>query len=717
MCPYFTFPLKFAFWPTVPPDWRPCSPRTFRPTLLSDSLLTPLSIAAPAGIGELLPVRCRVRRTLPAVLLLGAGLLPAAVRAQVLDDSTKVRYGAHTTFVLKERDLLREDTLGQVIDTTLTRLPQQRYWAHDTTFQQDLGNFGTASRRLLWEPNLQLGARLGRTVFDKYARNAADVPYYDTRSPYTFFRFHQGNPYEQIFELSYARSLKKHFNAGFAYERFGANKAVAVTNTKTGQVEHSNFLFFVRYDSPTGRYHAMTNFSTARHRVAEQGGIQPQLVTNNPDAPSDFENGKVILSQLFDYQREVVNLTKAINRDDRDEVRLAHTYRLLGRGLTVFHLFDYSRQLNKYTDEALSSTGGVARFYPLIRRTNTITDDRAEFRRLENTVGVLGRTNAVEYRLYGRQRTFRLITRSNIGEPAVLRPALPDSTGTQLFAGGTAAFRYRQFAIETAGELKLSARLNNIGNTEYWVRGAARLGPLRGEVLLSSYAPTLTELRLVGNHYAWDHTESSADPFENTQVQQLRVQVAQQLGSHYLEATGTVANIQNLVYYTADAPGGQFGAPQQLGTARQLTTLRAHYRLTWGKFVADNQATYTIGAGEDNPGLRIPALVGESRVYYQGYVFKKALLGQAGVQTYFQSRWKAYDYSPSTQQFYVQDHFTVRNTPVVDVFLSGDIRTVGFFLKMAYVNQFLPQPGYFAAPYYAALPRRFQFGIRWQFFN
>jgi Putative porin len=650
--------------------------------------------------------------------LLGAGLLPATGHAQVLDDSTKVRYGAHTTFILKERDLLREDTLGQVIDTTLTHLPQQRYWAHDTTFQQDLGNFGTASRRLLWEPNLELGARLGRNVFDKYARNSADIPYYDTRSPYTFFRFHQGNPYEQIFELSYARSLKKHFNAGFAYERFGANKAVAVTNTKTGQVEHSNFLFFVRYDSPAGRYHAMANINTSRHKVAEQGGILPQRVTNNPDAPSDFdENGKVILSQLFDYQLEVVNLTKALNYEDRDELRLAHTYRLLGRGLTAYHIIDYRRQFNKYTDEALSSTNGIARFYPLIRRSSVQTDDRAEFRQLENTAGFMGNTRAVEYRVYARLRNVDLDTRSRSDEPGPALKRLQPVDTTQLFVGGTAAFQYRQFAIETAGEIRPTAKLSELGSTEYWLRGTARLGPVSGEVLLSSYAPTLTQQRFEGNHYSWDHTAGSDDSFENTQVQQLRLRAARQLGIHYLEAVGTVANMQNLVYYTANAPGGQFGAPQQLGSARQLTTLMARYRLTWGKFVADNQATYTVGAGSDNPGLRIPAVVAESRVYYEGYLFKKALLGQVGVQGYFQSRWKAYDYSPSTQQFYVQDRFTIRNTPVVDVFLSGDIRTVGIFLKVAYVNQFLPQPGYFATPYYAALPRRFEFGLRWQFFN
>ncbi|WP_460621563.1 putative porin [Hymenobacter tenuis] len=675
---------------------------------MSDSLLYSLLKALEPRSVDSGGRGCRARRllmaALPALLLLVLGLLPSATLAQIVDDSTKNIYGARTTFILREADIMRQDTVGRMIDTTLTRLPQHRFWTHDSTYQQDLGNFGTASRPLLWEPNLQLGARLGRNVFDRYARNAATIPYYDTRSPYTFFRFHQGNPYEQIFELSYARSLKKNFNVGFAYERFGANKAIAVTSTREGQTEHSNFLFFARYHSPDDRYNAVANFSTARHRVAEQGGIQPQT--------SDFDaTGKVDLKGLFDYQREVVNLTNALNREARDQVRLTHTYRLLGRGLTAFHTFDWRRQNNRFNDTELKPNGSTPVFYPEFRLSTAATDDRAEFRQLENTVGVMGRTTTIEYRLYGRHRNASLETRAADGEPAVLMQALPRRTFNQLFVGGTAAFRYRQFAIETAGEFKPSAQLNN---TEYWLRGGTRLGPLSGELLVASYAPTLTELEFRGNHYEWDHKGSSSNAFSNTDVQQLRVRVAQQLGRHYLEAGGTIANIIDLIYYSEEQAGG---APRQLSGTRQLTTLSARYRVNFGPLYSDNQATYTIGGEDDKEGLRVPKIVGDARLYFQGFVFKKALLGQVGVQGYFQSRWKPYDYSPSTQQFFVQNHFTSRNIPVVDAFLSADIKTVNVFLKMAYINQFLPQSGYFTAPYYAALPRRFQFGIRWQFFN
>jgi hypothetical protein len=116
-------------------------------------------------------------------------------------------------------------------------------------------------------------------------------------------------------------------------------------------------------------------------------------------------------------------------------------------------------------------------------------------------------------------------------------------------------------------------------------------------------------------------------------------------------------------------------------------------------------------------GLRIPKLVTESRVYYQTYVFKKALLGQLGAELYYQSVFKGYGYSPSTQQFFVQDRFTIRNYAVANVFLTADIKAATIFLKVAYLNQGLLHNGYFASPFYSGYPRRLQFGVRWRFFS
>ncbi len=662
-------------------------------------------------------------------------LLASAARAQVVDDSTRVMYGPKTTRVIFESEVLRDSTGGTPVDTTLTKWPQQRFWVHDTTFQQDLGAVGSASRPLLYQPNLELGARYGRNAFDRYAHNARTVPYYDSRSPYSFFRFIQSGAGEQVFEISYSRSLKKNFSIGIDYERIASNKISAARSSRDALVEHSNLLLFGRFQTENERYHLLFNISNARHRGAEQGGIRP-VVTLNAQGKVDTDRSEVdasgvpVLSNLFKYAQQQVYLTTAINYEDRDELYFTHTYRLLGR-LTVYHTFDYKRQYNSYADLALKPTADPSFFYPrMLLGSQGATIDRAQFSQVENTVGVLGRTPAVEYRLYARDRVASLssstLSDSATATKLMLKPGAPARDFHQFFAGGTAAFNYRTiYAVETAGEVYLLPLSMPAGNTfrpEYWMRGRVRTGPLSVEALINSYSPTLTQQEFYGNHYRWNHWEgnrnnlrSDSAKFSNTSTQQLtgRLQLKLPdllaLRQQRFEASAGIVNLKKLVYY------GLSGQPVQSDVDNQLIIVAARHRAKLGRFSIDNQATYTRGGDVD--GLRIPALVTESRLYYEAYIFRKAMFSQTGLEVYYQSAYKAFDYSPSTQQFYQQDKFTIGAYPIVNAFFSADIKTVSVFLKVAYLNQNLGRDGYFATPYYSGYPRRFQFGVRWNFFD
>jgi len=635
------------------------------------------------------------------LVLLGLGLLLGRVaRAQILDDSTKVRYGPRTTRVVLEVEALRDSTAGTPLDTTLTRAAQSRFWLYDSTFQQDLGTMGSASRPLLFVPNLQLGARLGRTAFDRYFRNAANTPHYDSRSPYSFFKVVQSSSGEQIFEFTYSRSFKKNFSIGASYERIASNKILGAVSSRDGLVEHNGLLFFGRFQTDDERYHLLFSFVGGRHRAIEQGGIQPFRAERRP-------------RDLFKYEKQRVYLTTAQNEDDRDQFHFLQTYRLLGRGLTLYHVFDAQRQYNSYFDQALTTdtTGGRLFYYPRNHtNTNTFaTLDRAEYRQVENTLGILGRTAAVEYRLYARRRDASLssstLDSASNARALNLTPAFSPLNYGQTFLGGTAAFRYRIYAIEAAGEYKL---LN-----EYWLRASVRTGPLSAELLRTSYVPTLTLQRFAGNHYAWNNLNGKNNStFDNTTTDQLTVRLRQRLpfaADHSIEISGALANISKLVFYNASAE------PEQLAGARQLLIGAVRYRVRLGQIVFDNQATYTQGGND--VGLRIPALVAESRTYYQRRLFKNAIAAQTGVEVYYQSTFRGYDYSPSTQQFYVQDHFTIRNYAVVNAFFTADIKTVDIFLKASYLNEGIFYGGYFTTPYYTGYPRRFTLGIKWNFYN
>jgi len=680
-----------------------------------------------------------VHRFLLLGLLLGAAL---ASHAQIVDDSTKVLYGPKTTRVIYEAEVRRDSTGGTLLDTALTRFPQARFWAHDTTFQQDLGVLGSASRPLLYQPNYQLGARFGRNAFDRNVRDASEVPYYDSRSPYSFFRYIQGSRGEQVFEISYSRSLKKNFSVGVDYERIASNQVLGV-NTAQWQIEHNNFTIYGRYQTEDGRYHVLANYSASRQQTRELGGIWPTANESLDEAKGDNSFFK------YDRERTYLNPPTSTNdpnpREDRDQVHVFQTYRLAQKGFTAYHVLDLRRQYNAYTNNALPRDGdGVLLFFPQATpfpnsgtlRNTVATDDRATFRQVENTFGLLGRTSRLEYNVYGRYRNAWLsqlttpLGRSGAGLRLVTVGAAPADTAVgsryfgQLFVGGTASFNYRDtYAVEVAGEYlpfdnNLVPKVVGAG-AEYWLRGRVRTGPLSAELLLNSYSPTLTQRVFIGNNYAWANLrvdDKWQSTFNNTTTQQLTVRLRQRLpflAEHSIELSAAAVRISGLVFYN------QYGVPEQLSSA--LTDSKALYigfarhRARLGSVYFDNQATYTQGG--DGAGLRVPALVTESRVYYQHKVFGNALFAQVGGELYYQSRFRAYGYAPSTQQFYVQDRFTIGNYAVANAFVAADISSASIFLKVAYLNQGLTSDGYFTTPYYTGYPRRFLFGVRWRFFS
>ncbi|QKG56261.1 hypothetical protein GKZ68_06150 [Hymenobacter sp. BRD128] len=672
-------------------------------------------------------------RWLLLLLLLGLGA-PLAARAQIVDDSTKVLYGPKTTRVISEAEVRRDSTGGTPIDTALTQWPQARFWAHDTTFQQDLGVLGSASHPLLYQPNYQLGARFGRNAFDRNTRDGSEVPYYDSRSPYSFFRYVQGSRGEQVFEINYSRSLKKNFSIGIDYERIAGNQVLAV-NTSQWQVEHNNFTLYSRFQTEDGRYHLLANYSASRQRTRELGGIWPTATESLTELKG--------LNSFFKYDLERVYLSPGINIDDRDQVHVFQSYRLAQKGFTAYHVLDVRRQYNGYTDNALPrDASGFLLFYPQATtfpgsgtlRNSVATDDRATFRQIENTFGLLGRTDRIEYNVYGRYRNAWLsqlttpLGRSGTGLRLQTVGSSPADTIVaphyfgQLFVGGTASFNYRSiYAVEVAGEYlpydNGSVKVPGAG-AEYWLRGRIRTGPLSAELLLNSYSATLTQRVFIGNNYTWTNLSDNKwqSTFGNTTTQQLTGRLRQRLpflAEHSIELSASAARIAGLLFYN------QYGVPEQLSSAiadsKVLLIGFARHRARLGNVYFDNQATYTRGG--DGAGLRIPALVTESRVYYQRRVFGHALFAQVGGELYYQSSYRGYNYAPSTQQFYVQDRFTIGNYAVANVFVAADISSASLFLKVAYLNQGLGRDGYFTAPYYTGYPRRFQFGVRWRFFS
>lgn len=633
-------------------------------------------------------------------MLLFSLIAATHVEAQIIDDTTKVLYSPRTTLQLYENDVLEGRYLLQRIDTSVQNMHNERFWYHDTAYYQHLGNIGTAAKPILFRLPNKIGARYGKDVFNRYAYDPQRINYYDTRSPYSHIYYIQGGRGEQVFEGTHARNITPRWNAGVAYQILTGNRQIGLGSTslrRDGYVNNQAVKAFTHYRSENEKYDLFANFTHLNHEQIENGGIQlgAQDLTQN---------------DLFGFQDELTNLTQAASREYRSNYHLLHIYKLAGENLKVYHSFDWGRQRNVYQDDAIQYQD-TARSVPFFYQNKpafhpTQTDDRTIYRELQNVAGITGNNKLSFYKAYVKQRSSRLDYR-------VLSLISGDSTRNlitterlnQLFVGGLFRLTYGQALISLDGEFQMTR--------DYLVSATAKLGPLQGKVARVLRSPSMVEQRMVSNHFLWDEN------FSSSVTDRIEATYAGKLGDRqFVRLTGHYNHIKRHIFFDERA------VPVQLNRNQQLYGAELQHHIRFGSIHFENFVAYTNTDNADV--IRIPEWLFDSKLYFQGAIFSRALIGQFGVQVYTPSAYRADAYMPVTQQFHLQpvptnvnfqDGFFIRPYPVTEVFITADIKSLNVFLKMSNIAQGLTAPGYFVTPYYPGMQRSFVFGIRWMFFD
>ena len=628
-------------------------------------------------------------KLLAGFILVWCLLAGRVATAQIIDDTTKVIFSPKTTLQLYERDVLEGRLQRSRIDTAITNMHNERFWYNDTAYFQHLGNVGTAAKPLFFRMPRKIGVRLGKNVFDRYAYDPETINYFDTRSPYSHLYYVQGQRGEQVFEGIYARNITPRWNAGVAYRILSANKQLGAQR-REGLIDNQAVKAFSHYTSENKKYDLFFNYTFMKVEQIETGGIQP--------APSDsFED-------LFDYEREQINLQQAATEESRNGLHLTNIYKLAGENLKLYNTTNWYRQADEYSDNSFTFNGEPSRlvFYPDTLYTNVRTADRTIYSELQNQFGFTGNSNISFYKAYLKYRYASVeysvldFVRRNAARTELRRSE--DAAFNQLFVGGELRLFYEnKVELQVDGEFQIS--------NDYRVKAQGKLAGFYASQERVLRSPSLVEEFMISNHFRWDN-----DNFNSSVIDRSEVGFTGKIGDRqYVKLGANYTNIKRYIFFNEQA------APEQLSGNQRFWGANIQHHINFGPVHFENFAAYTNT--DEASRIRIPEWVIDSKLYYQGFIFKKALYGQFGVQAYMPTGYFADAYMPVTQQFYLQNNFELRTYPVIDVFINADIKTLNVFLKMSHVNDGLWEPGYFVTPYYPGMRRSFIFGIKWMFFD
>ncbi len=578
-----------------------------------------------------------------------------------------------------------------------------------------LGNNGTATRSLLFSPNLKAGWDPGFHAFDVYGFRVEDTRFMTTNKPFTRLTYLLGSQSEQHIGILHTQNITPDWNAGLEYRLINAPGFYNSQNTN-----HKNFRFNSNYTSKGRRYNAFLVVLSNSLQSSENGGIASDtflmnknaayndlynIPTNLAKVPSvsrnffnvalntgnKYSNATFLLRQQYDFGKKDSTVTDStVVRFFLPRLRLEHTIQYSGfkyRFLDIQALNDSDFYQENYGINTLADT------VEFIDKWNQLSNDFSiiqfpdasnplQFLKLgatmENITGTFGalRDNFLNVKLHGE---YRNRTKNRKWDMLLYG---------EFYGAGRAAGNYdfqaslKRYLGKRWGFLELGGRNVNRDPSYIYQR------------------PTSFPIQYKGDL----NDENTFHLFGSVINPAFR-----------LKLTADYFLMGNYVYLT------EFYKVNQESTLFNLLRVgmnkELRLRKNW-KWYLDVYLQTVTGA----PPVNVPLIYIRNRFAYEGSVFINLALS-TGFDIRYHTPYKSVNYSPLLGQFFFQDQQTISARPDIAAYVNFRIRNFTGFTRLenlnslTFINGFGFKNNNVETPLYAYPGLLFRMGVVWDLVN
>jgi len=603
-----------------------------------------------------------------------------AVKAQVLDDSTKVVYGPNTTKYVEEDNILYNDLTYTVIDTSSINSHRWSKTEKSEYMMQDLGVSGTAMRNIYFELPYIIGARPGYSAYVPYFKSIREFKYYDTKSPYSRIGAAVGGRNRTTVDVGFNRSDSSNFNIGIDYLNTSSDKQVNSKGRNDRLSKAEGFDAYLSYFTKNRRYLIMGNFSRVKVEAVEQGAID---TLNTIDI------------SVFDRDAKVL-LTNANSEYFKRTYHLYHQFKVNER-LQVYQIMDKSYDQSKFMDDPLATE---LDYYDTTYLNDESTYDSTLFETISLENGLKGSIGSLFYSAYYKYRNYTFKYGAGELDTLDFKNSKPSQDGVEHYIGGRVRYVFNS-------DFKLGGGIdfNLNGNQRLW--GKVRLKGLEGDFVTQQYEPSFMEKAYLGNHDYW------VNDFQT--IKALKVEGSYKLKFQersFVQPKAIFTNFTDYVYYNNEA------VPQQINGNSTILTLGAKFLIEpLPHFYIEGEGLYTTVSGDSAQAFPVPTIMANLNIYIHRINYGGHLDWQIGFDNHWKSDYFAPDYRVSTNQFFIQDQFNIPSFLITDVYLNVKVGHAYVFAKFNNLVNLITKESYFVAPNYVGKRSVLDYGFYWMFFD
>lgn len=607
--------------------------------------------------------------------------------SKIINDSVKQVYGPTTSTWTTETELFYNKKNYRPLDTAVNDFHRWTYVQRYNNRFQDLGNMGTALHSIFPFPPANIGLTPGFTAYAPYYETM-EPRYYDTKSPFTRIYVVWGGRGRATTHIEFSRNINPRWNFGFNYRAILVEKQLPNVSRSYQTISHY-YDFFTTYRGKDDKYFAAFNLRRIRHRVKENGGVLLGTDTT-------FE--------AFFSERVKTYFNDAQSEDYRVNLHLHQRYQF-NKAAQIYVTTDSYLQENTFTIDKSDSAVNYFKSVTYFNAKNT----GVLFKSFQNEMGFKGTAGYLFYDFYGKIRSI------DVFHKPVLRDSTPPSNSnlTELYLGSRVALR-----IDSVNSLNAAVEYLLDGN--YKIEGQLSTPWLDASIYNALVKPGAMQQNFRGLRTYWKNNFASA--FINQIKGNLKINVGNLKVSPGLSYT----ILANSIYFRSDLDTIQSKTlkvvdnlrPLQSTGSQQLISPNFSLSLKFLKnFYLRPEVTYNKLFKNDDNVLRLPEWFINCQLAYEGFLLKKALQIQVGVDIFYRSTYKALAYAPDIQTYYNQDARMVEGFLVSDVFLNAKIKGGRIFIKYHNAANAFLKPGYMLTWGYPAVGNILDFGFEIPLFD
>lgn len=577
-----------------------------------------------------------------------------------------------------------------------------------------LGNTGSATKSLLFSPNMKPGWDAGFHAYDTYIPDVFNTKFFNTTRPYTELSYILGTKAEQSIGVLHTQNIRYNWNFSFKFNLI--NSPGVFRNQKTN---HSNLLFNTWYTTPNKRYTAYFIMAGNKIGATENGGLKDVgLLDSIPSFKDRFNIPTNLGGSAFEQQALLSNTINSGNKYNSSTILFRHHY-------------DLGRKDSITTDSSV-----VYLFYPRFRFQHTFQLNNYSYQYLDTRVDTTG--YRLLYNLTNLPATFGLKDAWQTISNELAIYSYPDIKNQQQFLKVAAGFQSlsADFGINepSFSNLFFNGEYRNKTKNKKWdmqLAGSFYLAGLNG----GDYNALASLKRLIGQKLGYltlgfqnvsrspsfIHDDQSnfkklnigntSFKKENTAIASAMYELPQQrlvLGAKYYLA-GNYIYFKN--YSQQDQDATLFNV-LQLQLQKQFT-LRKHWN--WYTEIYIQQTTA-------NAPVHLPLVFTRNRFAFEGRFYKTLNLS-TGIEMRYHTPYKADGFSPVLGQFFLQDTETIKNRPDIAAYLHFRVRSISLFIRAENLNTAELKPSFgfirnnMATPLQPTPGFFIRFGIFWGFVN